>query len=179
MGTGTEGFLLASAGSGAMSSVGAARDSQNKKASLEYQAGIAAQNKRISDISAADALVRGKEEADSSRRDFTNLKSQIKVEQGASGLRSDDVDAVAILVGADIVGLEERGIILDNAEKEAWSKRVDAANFEADSSVLSARASRENPALAGFTSLLGSGMSTAGKWYGAKLSGGTTTTVRN
>lgn len=167
--TPTQTFFGVQGASALMSALGAARDSESKKQSLEYQAAIAEMNARIANIQAEDAIDRGKEDADRNRRGTTNTKSSIKAALGSSGFRSDSGDAVNLLVSADVIGLAEEGIILDNAEKEAWSRRVQASNFEADSSVLNARAKAENPALAGATSLLGSGLSVAGKWYASKI----------
>lgn len=174
---GGQGFLAAQGASTALSAVGAARDSEAKRESLQYSESIARQNKELADLQVIDALERGKEEADRNRRGNQNLKSSIKTALGSSGFRSDQGDAVDLLISADVIGLAERGIVLDNAEKEAYERRIDSSNFQADAELLSARADRENPLQAGFSTAISGGLSVASKWYGNKIKAGTTTTT--
>jgi len=79
----------------------------------------------------------------------------------------DSGSALNILEDTDYMGEQDALTVRNNAAKEAWAYRNQAAGALSDSSMLQSRANAESPGMAGFSSLLTSAGSVASRWKAA------------
>jgi hypothetical protein len=166
---------IASFGGMAMSTMGAYSNSRASKAALEAQAQVAANNRQIAQWQADDALKRGDRAVSRSRMRTNQIKGTQRASMAANGVDLGVGSALNILVDTEYFGEVDAGTIKDNAAKEAWALRNQAANFGSESELMRSRADAEKPWMAAGTSLLTSAGRVAGSWYPS--SGGSRKTV--
>jgi hypothetical protein len=119
---------------------------------------VAARNAKIADLQAEDALRRGENEAAELRRRVAATKSAQRVSLAAKGLDLTYGTAADLQDQTDFFGEYDVATVRANARKEAWSRRSQSANFQAE-------ALSQRPWLsAGNTLLTGAGQ-VADKWY--------------
>lgn len=162
--TGSFGTALQLGGSAA-SAYGAYTNSRNAKAAYAAQGQIAANNATIAGWQAEDALARGAREAGRQRLKTRQLKGTQRAALAANGVDLGVGSALNILTDTDYFGEIDANTITDNAAKEAWAIRAQAAGFQSEASLLRSRADMESPMLAAGTSLLTSAGKVAGNWY--------------
>lgn len=148
-----------------MSAIGAYNQSQQTKAAYQYQSQVNANNAKIAEWQAQDALQRGARVEQQQRLKTASLKGSQRARLAASGVALDEGSPLNVLQDTDYLGDLDARTIRDNAAKEAWSYRNQSAGFTSDASMLSARASAESPLMAGATSLLGGAGLVADSWY--------------
>lgn len=163
----TVGLGLTGAGM-ASSAMGAYEQSKASKAAYKYQAGVNANNTKIAEWQAQDALQRGAQSEQQQRLKTASLKGSQRASLAARGIALDEGSALNILDDTDYMGEVDALTIRDNAAKEAWAHRNQAAGYLSDASMLKSRAAAESPGRAAATSLLGSAGSVASQWYGYK-----------
>lgn len=150
--------------------MGASTAYNNSKASqlgAELNAQIQRNNAELADWQARDALARGDRNASQSRMKTRQLKGTQRARMAANGVDLGEGSALSILDDTDYFGEIDAGTIKDNAAKEAFALRAQAAGLRIDSANYGARAAMERPGTAALTSLLTSGGKVADRWYSA------------
>lgn len=156
---------------GITSAAGAYGQSKATKAAYNYQAAVSRNNAQIAEWQAQDALTRGGKAEQSQRLKTAQLKGTQRATLAARGVAIDEGSALNILQDTDYMGELDAATIRDNAAREAWGHRNQAAGYTSDASMLSNRAAAESPLRAAGTSLLTSAGSVASSWYSRKVAG--------
>lgn len=115
-------------------------------------------NAQLADLQAADAISRGNDAVFKSQLRTAQLKGTQTATLAAHGVALDQGSALDILTSTDVMGAQDADTIRDNANKEAYGDKVQAANYRA-------QASAANPWSAGLSSLLSNGATVADRWY--------------
>jgi len=157
-------------GGAGMSAVGAMRNSQGTQQAYAAQAQVARNNEQIAGWQAQDAIQRGGRTVVQSRIQTAQTKGAQRARLAAAGVDLGEGSALNILADTDYFGEIDVNTITDNAAREAWAIRQQAAGFKSEASLLQSRADSESPWMAGATSLLTSAGKVAGGWYGGKSS---------
>lgn len=153
------------AGGAALGAVSAYQASSATKQAYDTQAQIAGNNAQVAGWQAQDAITRGARSASASRMRSHQLAGTQRARMAAQGVDLGVGSALEILTDTAYFGEVDAGTITDNAAKEAWAIRQQAAGYRADASLLKTRSDSESPLLAGGTSLLTSAGRVAGGWY--------------
>lgn len=148
-----------------MSAIGAYNQSKASKAAYEYQAAVANNNATMAEYKARDAITRGQSAEVAQRMRTAGLKGTQRANLAARGLDLGEGSALDILAGTDYMGEADALTIRDNASREAWGYRNNAASSSADAGMYGSRASAESPGTAAATSLLTSAGTVASGWY--------------
>lgn len=154
----------------AIAAVGAYQSAQTSKETAQYQSEVAANNRTVSEIQAADAKERGDRAAQDVRRKYAALMGTQRATLAARGLDISDGSANAILQDTSYFGAYDETMTRANAAREAWGYKVKASNFAGDAAAYGATADATNPLLsaglaAGGTLFAGGDSSVAAKWY--------------
>ncbi len=148
-----------------MQTVGSYNQSKATKAAYTYQGQVNENNAKIAQWQAQDALQRGATAEQRQRMSTAQLRGSQRARLAANGVALDEGSPLNILQDTDYMGEVDALTIRDNAAKEAWGYRNQAAGYGSDAAMLRSRASAENPMFAGATSLLTGAGSVADAWY--------------
>jgi len=148
----------------AMSAYGVYADSQAQKDQANYQAGVARNNKIISDRNAADITKQGKDEANRYRSRVRQLEAQQTVSLVAQGADVTEGSNVDLLADTAELGEFDAQIIESNAGRAAYNARVQGMNFEAQAGLYRAKANAQSPAFSAGTTLLSGAGQVADRW---------------
>ncbi len=143
----------------AMQQSAAAADAAN------YQAAVQANNQRLAEIQAQDAIDRGEKAAQDHSRKVAALKGSQTASMAARGLDLTEGSPLSILTDTDLFGAIDNNTIKSNAAREAWGYRAQAANAGDNSRVLRMQAENQSPLLTGAGTLLAGAGQVADKWY--------------
>tara|TARA_R110000851_G_scaffold5398_1_gene22362 strand:- start:5115 stop:5663 length:549 start_codon:yes stop_codon:yes gene_type:complete len=148
----------------AMSAYGAYQGSEAKKDTANYQAGVARNNKIISDRNAAAITKQGVEESNRYRAKVRQMEANQMV--GLVGQGVDLTEGSSIDLLADTAGLGEfdAQVIESNANREAYNAKVQGMNYESQAGLYKAKANAQSPAFAAGTSLLSSAGQVSDRW---------------
>ncbi len=146
---------------------GAYREAQGQKQAAQFDAQVAGQNATFADRQATDAQARGQLEVDARRRDISQLRGQQRAGIAASGADVGAGSALDIQRDTSYLGDIDTAVIRQNADREAYASRQQAANFQSEASMSRARAKGISPGLAAGTTLLNGGEQFASSWYTA------------
>ncbi len=164
--TGVEIALIGASMAGtAVSAYGAVQQSAATKNAYNYQAQVSANNAKIAEWQAQDALRRGEQAEIDQRRKTAALKGNQRATLAARGLDISEGSALNILSDTDYLGELDALTIRDNAAKQAWGARVQGNNDMANAQLLTMRADAENPLMAGAGTLLSGAGGVAERWY--------------
>lgn len=119
---------------------------------------VAARNAKMADQQAEDALRRGEREAADLQRRVASTKSSQRVSLAAKGLDLTYGTAADLQDQTDFFGASDVATTRMNARKEAFARRGQSANFQAEA--LSSR-----PWMTAGGTLLAGGGQVADKWY--------------
>lgn len=150
---------------------GAYNTSKATKTAYETQAAVARNNAQYAEWQARDAIRRGQEAEGAHRLKVAQLKGSQRARLAANGVVLDEGSALNILADTDFMGENDALTIRDNASREAWALRRQAAGFEADAGLLSTRAKDESPLFAAGSTLLTGAGQVAASWYKRKQAG--------
>lgn len=149
----------------ALSAYSSLKGSQATKDAYGMQAGNSERNAQVAEWQAQDAVRRGAVSASDQRIKNNQLKGSQRARMAANGVDLGQGSALQILADTDYFGELDSGRIKDNAAKEAWAIRQQAAGYNADAALLQSRSDSESPWLAAGTSLLTSAGKVASNWY--------------
>ncbi len=119
---------------------------------------VAARNAKLADLQAEDALRRGENEAADLRRRVAATKSAQRVSLAAKGLDLTYGTAADLQDQTDFFGESDVATVRTNARKEAWARRSQGANFQAE-------ALSQRPWLSAGSTLLAGAGQVASRWY--------------
>lgn len=154
-----------------VSAYGSYQSSKANKAAIAYQSGVTANNAQIAEWQAQDALQRGATAEQQQRLKTAQLKGSQRARLAANGVALDTGSALNILEDTDYMGEQDALAVGNNARREAWAYRNQAAGLSSDATMLRSRSDAESPGLAGFSSLLTSTGSVASSWYRTSKAG--------
>lgn len=143
----------------------ARQQSKAQQQALNYQSAVSANNAKIAEWQAQDALQRGARSEQQSRLQTAQLRGSQRARLAANGVSLDEGSALNILNDTAYMGEQDALTARDNAAKEAWGYRTQEAGYDSDSSMLAYRASQENPNMAMTGSLLTGAGQVASSWY--------------
>jgi len=161
------GSMMTAAGMG-MQAVGAYNNSRATKTAYNAQAQVQRNNAIIAGWQADDALARGNQNALRVQMQARGVKGKQRASMAANGVDTTTGSALDVLTDTDYFAQQDVSTVKDNAAREAWALRNQAAGANADSELLASRAAAENPGLAAGASLLSSAGQVAGRWYTPK-----------
>lgn len=148
-----------------MQAYGAMQKSQAEADAANYQAAIQANNQRLAEIQAEDAIQRGEKAVEDHTRKVAALKGAQTASMAARGLDLSEGTPLSILTDTDLFGEMDKNTIKANAGREAWGYRAQAANAGSNASLLRMQAENQSPLLTGAGTLLAGAGQVADKWY--------------
>ena len=157
----TTGLTIAQMISLGLSAAGAATSAIGAYQQAKVAGEVAARNAKLADLQAEDALRRGENEAAELRRRVAATKSAQRVSLAARGLDLTYGTAADLQDQTDFFGELDVATVRTNARKEAWSRRAQSTNFQAE-------ALSQRPWLSAGNTLLGGAGKVADKWYAYK-----------
>lgn len=140
-------------------------NSKAAKGAAQANARIQDLNAQMAEWQAADAIKRGDRAAGVSRMRTRQFKGGQRAAMAANGVDLSFGSALDILNDTDQFGEIDAETIRDNAAREAWALRQQAAGLSVDATMYRARAAGESPLMAASTSLLTSAGRVADRWY--------------
>lgn len=141
---------LSAAGT-AVGTVGAVQQAQTAKATAQA-------NARTAEMQAQDAQRRGEEMAMDQQRKAAAFKSAQRVNMASKGLDLTYGTAADLQDQTDFFSQVDTNTIRNNAAREAWARRSQGANFQAE-------ANATRPWLSGGSTLLAGAGQVADRWY--------------
>lgn len=142
------GLQVAGAVSGAFGSYQQAKSAQ----------AVAANNAKLAEWQAQDAITRGQRSEQAQRMKVAQLKGSQRASMAARGLDLGEGSALSILQDTDYMGEVDATTIRDNATREAWAYRNQAAQYKSQADSMS-------PFGSAFGTLLTGAGSVADSWY--------------
>jgi hypothetical protein len=147
-----------------MSAYGAFQSSQAEKAAAKTQAKINANNQKVAEWQAQDAIKRGGEQDIESRRRYAQIGGTQRTALAGKGIDIGEGTALDMLEDTSIFEGIDSGRIRDNAEREAYGFRFQGANYGAQSSIYKTAASGYSPFISGGGTLLTGAGDVAERW---------------
>lgn len=163
--TGATGSAVLSGAGLAMQAFGSYRQAQAAQAQANYNAAVAQNNAQVAEWQAQDAQRRGEEEAQAVRRNADQLKGRQRVTMAARGLDLTEGTAQELQDQTDFFGLTDVATTRNNAAREAWGRRVQGSNFQAEAGMNRATARQIRPGMAAASTLLSGAGQVADRWY--------------
>jgi len=155
---------VASVAGTVMSSIGAMNQAKAAKDQANYQAAVARNNKVIADRQAESMLKQGEEAANQQRLKARQLAGRQLVSLAAQGVDVTVGSSVDLLADTAELTAFDAQKIKGNAAQAAYEKRVQGDNFQTQAGLYDAKASAQNPALAGASTLFSGLGSVASNW---------------
>lgn len=150
---------------GGMAVIGAYNKSKAEKYAAEYQAQVQANNAQLAQWKAQDAITRGQTEVARQQLKTRQLKGAQRASMAARGIDLGEGSALNILTDTDLMGAVDANTLADNASKEAWALRNEAAGASANAGLLRDRAGSVNPFMDAAGTALTAGGAVASSWY--------------
>jgi len=144
-------MAAASLASTALSTVSAYQQSQTAKA-------VASNNAKTAEYAAQEATRLGEKQAIEVQRKGAAIKSAQRVGLAAKGLDLGYGTAADLQDQTDFFTQSDVATTRTNAAKDAWGKRAQGTNYQA-------QANAENPLMMGASTLLAGGSQVASRWY--------------
>lgn len=135
-----------------------------QKNNLQHQAKMAEINASIAETGAKTELARGKTEYARHTLQAGHLKSAQRAALAANGIVMNEGSAAEMLAATDIMKGIDAQTIEENALRNAWGYRSQAADYRNQALMGQAQASSISPAGAGLQTLLGSAPMVAEYW---------------
>lgn len=135
-----------------------------QKSNLQHQARMADINARIAETGAKTELARGQAEYARHTLQAGHLKSAQRAALAANGVALNEGSAAEMLAATDIMKEIDAQTIEENALRNAWGYRSQAADYRNQALMGQAQASSISPAGAGLQTLLGSAPMVAEYW---------------
>jgi hypothetical protein len=153
------------------SAYGAYSKSSGNQSALEYQAVVADNNAKMAEWQAEDALKRGVTNVNQHQLKVSQLEGTQRASLASRGIDLGQGSALDILSDTSFMGKIDANTIQDNAAKEAWAYRTQAASASSNAALLNAQASAVNPGSDAMSSLLTGAGGVAKTWYTLSKSG--------
>lgn len=151
--------------SSAFSVYNAVNQANSQADMANYNAAVARNNATMAEYQAQDAISRGKTAQEEHSRKVANLVGTQRNSMASRGLDISDGTPLDIMSDTELLGSIDEKTIGLNADKEAWSARVQSGNYANQAGMYRTQAESTSPLLAGAGSLLSGAASVADKWY--------------
>ena len=148
-----------------VSMYGQMQQSKAQAGMAEYQSAVARNNSILAERAAADAELRGAQAERRQRSQISTVQGRQRAVLAANGVLVDDGSALDLVSDTAQIGEVDALTIRSNAQREAMGYRAQGANYQADASLASMRASAADPTLGMAGTFLGGLGSVASKWY--------------
>jgi len=166
-------MLGAQAAGGGASLIGSIFGAKSAKSSYQFQARMADINARIADGNARNIIAAGIVEESRIKMAGSQAKGSQIARMASSGIDlAGSPTAQARLAGTDLITEVDANTLRGNALRAAWGQRFEAGDQRSKALMARASASSISPAMAGFTSLLGTATQVASSWYALNREGG-------
>lgn len=158
--------MAASAGSGAVGVAGALYGGAAKAAQYKYQAGVAKVNAQIARQNAEYALHAGEVQASQSGRKTAQLMGRQIVGKAAGNIDVASGNVQQVVDSQHQVGMEDQGIIRENAGRRAYGQLTEAAVQDANAKMYGKAAGMAKTAsyIDAASSFMSSASSVSSKW---------------
>lgn len=141
------------------------RKSEGEKQGYEYQSQVARNNAQLSEWQAQDALTRGVNTRQQIQLKGAQIEGTQRAVIASRNVALNEGSALNLLTDTQFGTARDANIATDNANKEAWALRNQAAFDTSNSGFLKARADSTSPML----DAAGTALTTAGRvassWY--------------
>jgi hypothetical protein len=153
------------AGGAMMGAFGARNSADSQKATMDYEAAVARNNQTIANYQADLAFENGAIAEQNQRLRTASIGGDQRAALAANGVDLGTGSATEVLATTKFMGERDALTIRDNAARQAWAYKNQAAGFGAEAAADSAASSAINPDLAFASSLIGGAAKVAGSWY--------------
>lgn len=153
------------------SAYGAFSKSSGSQAAYEYQAVVADNNAKMAEWQAQDALKRGVTAVNQHQLKVSQLQGTQRASMASRGIDLGQGSALDILTDTAFMGKIDANTIQDNAVKEAWAYRTQAAGANSNANLLRMQAGSINPGADAVGSLLTGATGVAKTWYSLSQKG--------
>jgi hypothetical protein len=151
---------------GAIGSTYAAyRESQGQKRGYEYQSQVARNNAQLAEWQAQDALERGQSDKQRIQLKKASIIGTQEAVLASRNVALDEGSALRILADTELMAERDIATVEENAAKEAWALRNQAAGYQSNAGFLQSRAGAQSPLLDAAATALTTGGRVAGSWY--------------
>lgn len=147
---------------------GTYKEAEAQKMSLRANSWIDTQNAKIAEAQASVAITNGQTQEAQSRLREADIFSKQRAAMAANGIDLGEGSATDVLASTRVLADADALQIHDNALRAAWGYQVQATNFRNKSALERAGANSISPAMAAFSSFLGSASSYS--WGGGTTS---------
>lgn len=127
----TTAFLALTAANAASNFIGQRKAAAGAQAQGNYQGAIFDANANVADQQAADALARGDQAVGQSRAQSRVLTGSQRASQAAEGVDINSGSAAGVQANDAALGELDRMTLAQNAQRESWGYKVEAANDRA------------------------------------------------
>ena len=150
------------------SAVASYNKSLAEKYALDYQAKVAQNNAVLAEWRASDAINRGQVETARTQLRTRQLKGTQRANLAAKGIDLSEGSALNLLTDTDVIGAIDANTTTDNAAREAYGYKQEAANYKGNADNLRKQAKSTSPFGASFSTLLTGATGVASSWYNLK-----------
>lgn len=166
-GTGaTAGLGMAGQVGGAMlGAFGSYNQAKGQQGALDYEAQVARNNATLADYQAGLTLQNGQVQEENQRLKTAAMFGTQRAGLAANGVDLGSGSANEVLATTSMMGERDALTIRDNAARQAWAYRNQAASYGAEASAAQASADAINPFTSAAGSLLTGAGSVASSWY--------------
>lgn len=160
---GTTNSVLSLLGAGTKA-VGASNAAGAQRASMQYQASIAATNGQIAQAKAGIAEDNGQIADQNQGLKTAQLFGMQRAGLAANGIDLGSGSASELLTSTKMMGARDADQVQTNAMREAWGYTTQAADDNSNAAALRSMAGSVKPVNAGVTSLMGSASQLSNAW---------------
>lgn len=139
--------------------------SSGEKTGYEYQSKVMRNNAQLAEWQAQDAIERGGKTKQNIQLKKAALRGKQEAILASRNVALDEGSALNILTDTDLMGLRDEAQAEDNANKEAWALRNQAAGYNSNADFLKYRADSQSPGLDALGTALTSTGRVASSWY--------------
>jgi len=162
MGMAALGLQMAGVG---MSLMGSYNQAEAQQQTLNYEASVAANNAAIANYQAGLALTIGQQNEEAERERTAATFSDQRAAMAANGVDLGTGSPTEVLASTKLVGERDALTIRDNAARQAWAYRNNAASYLSEKSADEATKGAISPTGAALGSLLTGAGAVASSWY--------------
>jgi len=148
----------------AMSVYGSYQAAQSQKDEANYKAGVARNNKIISDRNAASITKQGEDEANKYRSRVRQMEADQIVGLAGQGVDVTEGSSIDLLADTAELGEFDAQTIRSNAGREAYNARVQGSNYQSQAGLYKSQADAQSPIFSAGTTLLSGAGQVADRW---------------
>lgn len=148
-----------------VSAVGSYNQARGQQNALDYESAVASNNAKIADYQAQLAIQNGQTQEENQRLKTAAMFGTQRAGLAANGVDLGSGSANEVLATTSMMGERDALTIRDNAARQAWAYRNQAAGYLAESQADSGAAKAISPAFSAAGSLLTGAANVASGWY--------------